>query len=286
MPRFQDSLGRHARLGHAQVQRHIRPPRGKPPVHLHHLGRIRVLQRHAIPRETQPVEQFAMFQRTCQHCLPEDLDRHVFPAAPDRPSRNSRQPATHSHVPRPHRPGTAPCLATAGYVRSDKDGRDCSGSYRPAGPPPPPSGNSPEDRRKDSPRALPDFAECLDIARRVGGNSHDAGPRFRQLVDLRHSRLNIGSFRGAHTLHHDRIAGTNGDRSDLDRSGGIREIAGSQGSEVGTLGGGMVGIQCGIQWPVETGVWGCLLLTDGVDLISTVISYWAKYQFLLSSVAY
>ena len=75
----------------------------------------------------------------------------------DRPSRNSLQPATHSHARRPHPPETAPCPATAGGARNDRDGPDCSEFYRPAAPHRPPADSSPANRPRDLHRCVAVF---------------------------------------------------------------------------------------------------------------------------------
>ncbi len=71
--------------------------------------------------------------------------------------------------------------------------------------------------------AAADFSQCLAIAPRVGGDPHHARPRLDQLPHLRDGRLDVGRFRGAHALHHDRIAAADRHRADLDGPG---EVAG------------------------------------------------------------
>ena len=64
---FQDALGRHAGLGHAQVQRRLRPRRSELLVHLHDFFRIGIFERHAVARESQPIEQLAVRVRAFEH---------------------------------------------------------------------------------------------------------------------------------------------------------------------------------------------------------------------------
>ena len=230
--RLENSLRRHAGLGHAQVQRHLRPLGGETPVHFHHLGRIGVLQRHAVAREAEPVEQIAVFQGAFEH-RPQRIVARSSPLAwPDRPTRSSRRPATHSRAGRPRRPGSGPCPAKGGSARDGTDGPDCSGSCRPAGRPRPPAGSFPEDRRRDWPRCGGGFRPgprnrvCVSTAIRT-----TPAPACGQLLDLRGGRLDVGGLRGAHALHHDRMPAADRDRADLHRPGGI--AAGRDGGCVG-----------------------------------------------------
>ena len=75
---FQNSLGRHARFGHAQVQRHVGTRGGKTAIDFHDFRRIGILQRNAIPRETQPVEPLAMLQRAFEHRTERVAGREFF----------------------------------------------------------------------------------------------------------------------------------------------------------------------------------------------------------------
>ena len=60
-------VGRQSGFGHAKVERHVRPRLGKALVGLDHLCGIGVLERDAIARKTQLVEQFAVFERAFKH---------------------------------------------------------------------------------------------------------------------------------------------------------------------------------------------------------------------------
>ena len=62
-----DAVRRHAGFCDTQVERNIRASLGETPIHIDHLPRIGVFERHAIASEPQRVEQLAVLQGTCQH---------------------------------------------------------------------------------------------------------------------------------------------------------------------------------------------------------------------------
>ena len=66
-PRLDDAVGRQAGLGHAQVQRHVRPRLGEAAVDFDHVPRIGILERHAIAREAEFIEQPAVIERAVEH---------------------------------------------------------------------------------------------------------------------------------------------------------------------------------------------------------------------------
>ena len=87
-PRLDDAVGRQARLGHAQVQRHVGPPLGEAAIDLDHLGRVGVLERHAVAREAERVEQLAMLPGAVQHRRERVVLGDISRPWPDRPSRS------------------------------------------------------------------------------------------------------------------------------------------------------------------------------------------------------
>ena len=100
------AVGRQAGLGHAQVQRHVGPLLGEAAIDLDHLGRIGILQRHAVAREAERIEQLAMLPGACEHRRERIVARRTSRPWPDRPSRSSRRRASRSRSRRRRRPGT------------------------------------------------------------------------------------------------------------------------------------------------------------------------------------
>ena len=64
---FEDAFRRQPSLGYAEVERHVRAEGGEPPIHLHHVGRMGILQRYAISNKTEAVEQLAVLQGGLEH---------------------------------------------------------------------------------------------------------------------------------------------------------------------------------------------------------------------------
>ena len=71
-------------FGHAQVQRHVGPLLGEAAIDLDHLARVGILERHAVAREAERVEQLAVLQRAVEHRRESNRRRRTCRAWPDR----------------------------------------------------------------------------------------------------------------------------------------------------------------------------------------------------------
>ena len=86
--RFDDAVRRQAGFGDAQVQRHVRPRFGEAAIDFDHFARIGILERHAVAREAELIEQPAVIERAVEHRRePVGSDR-TWLAEPDRRCRS------------------------------------------------------------------------------------------------------------------------------------------------------------------------------------------------------
>ena len=219
------AVGRQPGLGHAQVQRHIRPGLGEPAIHLDHLRRIGVLQRHAVPREAQLVEQLAVLQRTFEHRRERIAGSYFSSFAGSTLPQFTPTRIAQSWSRGDARPDTAPSPATASRARGDRDGPGCSGSCRHAARPLGQAIVLLQIDRQVRRRLLANLRQRLGLVPLSTAIRTTSAPAAVQRVHLRDGRVDVVRLRRRHALHGDRMPAANGDAADATLRVGFRSIS-------------------------------------------------------------
>jgi hypothetical protein len=220
-PRFDDAVGGEARLGHAQVERHIGAALGEAAVHLDHLPRVAVLERDAVPCEVERIEQFAVLPGAFEH----RRDRVVLvellflgridAAAIDADAEGTvvvpRDGGDVSHLVLP-RAGRLVVIEVARVVadlidvRGDQLGQAVVFL---------------QIDRQVRLRLLANFGQGLGVLLAIDSNADDIGSGLVQQVHEPDGGVDILRVRGRHALHGDRMAAANGGGADSDGASGI-----------------------------------------------------------------
>ena len=193
---------------------------GETPIDLDHLGRIGVLQRHAVAREAEPVR---AARSAPGHCRAS--------------GRSSRPAANCSRLAGSTEPQFTPTRIAQSCSPADVDqkadlvlpgplalvvvevARVVADLVDAAGPPRPPGGSSPADRPTGWPGPAADLGQGPRRRRGVDGDPHHARPRPAARASTWATVASTSAgLRGAHALHDDRMAPTNGDRADANRA--------------------------------------------------------------------
>ena len=218
---LQHALGRHAGLGHAEVQRHVGTPGGEGPVGLDHRRRIGVLQRDHVTGEAELVQQFAVLQGAVDHgvdaiflgiFLPLGrIDRAAVHAHADGTVVLAGHVDEELHLVLP-RLGPLVMVQVARVVADLVDRRRDVGSQaivllEIAGE----IGLGP----------LADLDQGLGVGLGIDRHANDVGPGLDQVLDLGDRRVDVGRLRGAHALNGNGIAGADREGANLDGTGGI-----------------------------------------------------------------
>ena len=218
---LQDALGRHARLGHSQVQRHVGTPGGEGPIGLDHRRRVGVFQRNHVAGEAQLVQQLAVFQGALDHgsdaillgiLLPLGrIDRTAIHAYADGTVVRAGHVDKELHFVLP-RLGSFVVVQMARIVANLVDHRGDVGGQaivllKVAG--------------EISPRPLADLGQRLGVGLGINRHADDIGSGSDQMLDLGERRFDVGRLRGAHALYGNRIAIADGQGANLYRTSWI-----------------------------------------------------------------